>query len=47
MSTLQETLKASSGIDVKEMLESYAGKGNIRPSIDRLTEEIINVNETP
>jgi len=47
MSTLQETLKASSGIDVKEMLESYAGKGNLRPSIDRLTEEIISVNETP
>lgn len=46
MSTLQETLKASSGIDVKEMLESYAGKGNIRPSIERLTEEIKNVNET-
>ena len=33
MSHLQETLKASSGIDVKEMLESYAGKSNIRPSI--------------
>lgn len=46
MSTLQETLKASSGIDVKEMLESYAGKGNIRPSIERLTEEIKNANET-
>ena len=40
MSTLQETLKASSGIDVKEMLESYAGKGNIRPSIEQLTQEV-------
>lgn len=40
MSTLQETLKASSGIDVKEMLENYAGKGNIRPSIEQLTEEV-------
>lgn len=40
MSTLQESLKASSGIDVKEMLENYSGKGNIRPSIDQLTEEV-------
>ncbi|WP_342599325.1 flotillin family protein [Psychrobacillus sp. FSL H8-0483] len=40
MSTLQETLKASSGIDVKEMLENYSGKGNIRPSIEQLTEEV-------
>ena len=40
MSTLQETLKASSGIDVKEMLENYAGKSNIRPSIEQLTEEV-------
>ena len=38
MSTLQETLKASSGIDVKDLLESYAGKGNVTPSIDRLTD---------
>ncbi|CAM4325792.1 flotillin [Bacillus manliponensis] len=27
MATMQETLKASSGIDVKELLESFAGKG--------------------
>ena len=40
MSTLQETLKASSGIDVKEMLENYSGKGTIRPSIDQLTNEV-------
>ncbi|WP_313891969.1 flotillin family protein [Psychrobacillus sp.] len=45
MSTLQETLKASSGIDVKEMLENYSGKGNIRPSIEQLTEEVRKVNE--
>lgn len=45
MSTLQETLKASSGIDVKEMLENYAGKGNIRPSIDELTREVKAANE--
>src|SRR5699024_12760597 len=30
MSSLQESLKASSGIDVKEMLESIAGKSNNR-----------------
>src|SRR5690625_8008775 len=30
MSTLQESLKASSGIDVKEMLESMTGKRNDR-----------------
>ncbi len=37
MSTLQETLKASSGIDVKEMLENYSGKGTLRPSLDRIS----------
>jgi flotillin len=36
MSTLQESLKASSGIDVKEMLENFSGKGNVRQSIDDL-----------
>jgi len=40
MATLQETLKATSGIDMKEMLENYSGKGNIRPSIDQLTNEV-------
>ncbi|MER2007077.1 MAG: flotillin family protein [Psychrobacillus sp.] len=45
MSTLQETLKASSGIDVKNMLENYAGKGNIRPSIEQLTQEVKKSNE--
>jgi len=44
MSTLQETLKASSGIDMKEMLENYAGKSNIRPSIEQLTEEVKKTN---
>ncbi|AYC30442.1 flotillin family protein [Paenisporosarcina cavernae] len=36
MATLQESLKASSGIDVKEMLENYSGKGTIKPSLDRI-----------
>ncbi len=40
MATLQESLKATSGIDVKEMLENYSGKHNIRPSIDALTDEV-------
>lgn len=34
MSTLQESLKASSGIDVKELLENIAGKNNMLDDID-------------
>lgn len=34
MSTLQESLKASSGIDVKELLENLSGKENILEDID-------------
>ncbi|WP_075619357.1 flotillin family protein [Paenisporosarcina indica] len=37
MATLQETLKASSGIDVKEMLENFSGKSTIRPTLDRIS----------
>ncbi|MBJ7571962.1 flotillin lipid rafts scaffold protein FloT [Bacillus halotolerans] len=40
MSTLQESLKASSGIDVKEMIENFSGKGNIKQSINELTNEL-------
>ncbi|MGG1676922.1 SPFH domain-containing protein [Neobacillus sp. NRS-1170] len=40
MASLQESLKASSGIDVKELIENYSGKGNVRKSIDELTDEI-------
>lgn len=40
MSSLQESLKASSGIDVKEMLENFSGKGNVKQSINELTNEI-------
>jgi flotillin len=32
MGTLQESLKASSGIDVKELLENFSGKGNVKSS---------------
>ncbi|KYG30694.1 flotillin family protein [Alkalihalobacillus trypoxylicola] len=42
MSTLQTTLKESSGIDVKELIENFSGKANVRNSIDGLTEEIKN-----
>src|SRR5699024_519647 len=45
MATIQETLKASSGIDVKELLESYAGKGNIKESIDQLAEYVKQSSE--
>ena len=40
MASLQESLKASSGIDVKELIENYSGKGNVRRSIEELTEEV-------
>jgi flotillin len=44
MATVQETLKASSGVDVKELLESFAGKGNVKNSLDSLTNEIASKN---
>lgn len=40
MASLQETLKASSGIDVKELIENYSGKGNVKRSIEELTDTI-------
>lgn len=40
MSTMQESLKASSGIDVKELLQNFSGKGNVRQSLEQMTEEI-------
>src|SRR3954454_9822945 len=40
MATLQESLKASSGIDVKELIENYSGKGNVKSSIEQLTSTI-------
>lgn len=40
MATIQESLKASSGIDVKELLNNLSGKNNVRGSIDALTDEI-------
>lgn len=40
MSTLQETLKASSGIDVKELLENFSGKRNLLQGFEALSHEI-------
>ena len=40
MATMQESLKASSGIDVKELLENLSGKHNVRGSIDALANEM-------
>lgn len=47
MSTLQSSLKASSGIDVKELLENLSGKNNIRSSIDELTKEVKESKQHP
>jgi flotillin len=45
MSTLQESLKASSGIDVKELLVNLSGKNNVRNSLDHLRYELANEKE--
>ncbi|MEH7178957.1 flotillin family protein [Neobacillus vireti] len=45
MATLQESLKASSGIDVKELIENYSGKGNVKSSIEELTSTIKKTEE--
>lgn len=39
MASLQETLKASSGIDVKQLIENYSGKSAGKKSIDELVIE--------
>lgn len=45
MSSLQESLKASSGINVKELIENFSGKGNVRQSLHELTDEIKQQNK--
>lgn len=40
MASLQESLKASSGLDLKELIENYSGKSNVKRSIEELTDEI-------
>ncbi|KGR78623.1 flotillin family protein [Ureibacillus sinduriensis] len=39
MSSLQETLKASSGIDVKELIETFAGKPPNQATIEEINEK--------
>lgn len=39
MSTLQESLKASSGIDVKELIENFSGKSTINTQIENFSEK--------
>lgn len=49
MPSLQENLKASAGIDVKDLIENFSGKGNIRQSLDEIAIGIHNskpANET-
>lgn len=46
MATLQESLKATAGIDVKELLENYSGKGNVKASIEQLTQEVKEANQS-
>jgi flotillin len=41
MTTLQESLKASSGIDVKDLLETFAGKQKHYPTITETDKELI------
>ncbi|MDN4525631.1 flotillin family protein [Fictibacillus fluitans] len=47
MASLQETLKASSGIDMKELIENFSGKGNIRQSIDGLRYDMAKKSKEP
>lgn len=44
MSSLQETLKESSGIDVREMLENLTGKSDYSPEIEQLRYELEEKN---
>ncbi|MFJ7975441.1 SPFH domain-containing protein [Peribacillus sp. JNUCC 23] len=46
MSTLQESLKASSGIDVKDLLESFAGKRNLQLDRNRAETELVETTLT-
>ncbi len=44
MATAQESLKETMGLDLKEMLESYAGKHNLKPSLEQLTSAVSESN---
>lgn len=47
MAGLQETLKASSGIDMKELIESYAGKHSLRPELEQIAAGLEKKQEVP
>ncbi len=40
MTTAQESLKATTGLDIRELLENFSGKGNVKNSVDELTKTI-------
>jgi flotillin len=46
MASLQETLKASTGIDVKQLLENFAVKGNVEPLSTQASEEAAEQRKT-
>ncbi|MCP1122281.1 flotillin [Bacillus sp. AFS018417] len=46
MATMQETLKASSGIDLKELLESFAGKGAVQQTTkEKMVVQVVEENK--
>lgn len=47
MAGLQETLKASSGIDMKELIENYAGKHTLRPELEQIAAGLEKKQEAP
>jgi len=46
LASTQESLKETVGIDLKEMLENYAGKHNLKPSIEKLTNAVKEQQES-
>ncbi|MBC2115102.1 flotillin family protein [Listeria booriae] len=40
MATAQESLKATTGLDIRELLENFSGKGNVKNSIEDLTNAV-------
>ena len=46
MASLQETLKASTGIDVKQLLENFAAKGNVEPPSIQASEDAVEQRKT-
>ena len=44
MTTMQESVKASSGLDIKELIENFSGKSNIKQSIEQLGMDIKTEN---